>query len=133
MLRGSDGEASFWSVDDPPESQVHGSGPLKIYGLEIAGGDDQAAVISHVRRQSPEAAAGIREGQRVESVSGRKVGTIGQLRQLLDEHRQHPWLRIRPAALRAGIRPSRSTWPSIAPCRGAWRSIRRSSTARSTP
>ena len=31
----------FWSVDDPPESQIHGSGPLKIYGLEIAGSDGQ--------------------------------------------------------------------------------------------
>ena len=59
-------------------------------------------MVSHVRRQSPEAAAGIREGQRVESVSGRNVGTIGQLRQLLDEHRQHPWLRIRPAAPASG-------------------------------
>ena len=95
-LGGNGSEVSFGPVDDPPESQTHGSGPLKIYGLEIAGNDDQEAVVSHVRRQSPEAAAGIREGQRVESVSGRKAGTIGQLRHLLDEHRQHPWLRIRP-------------------------------------
>jgi hypothetical protein len=97
MLRDGGGEISFWSIDDPPESQTHGSGVVKIYGLSIAGGDGQEALISYVRRQSPEAAAGIHAGQRVESVSGRKAGTIGQLRQLLDEHRQRPWLRIRPA------------------------------------
>jgi len=97
MLHQRDGKTLFWSVDDPPESQIHGGGPLKIYGLEIAGSDDREAVISHVRRQSPEASAGIREGQRVESISGREAGTIGQLRQLLDEHRYHPWLRVRPA------------------------------------
>ena len=96
-IRDSDGDVTFWSVDDPPEWQADGSGAVKIYGMKIAGGDDQEAVISDVRRQSPEAAAGIREGQRVESVSGREVGTIGQLRQLLDEHRRHPWLSIRPA------------------------------------
>ncbi|MGA2253066.1 MAG: prolipoprotein diacylglyceryl transferase family protein [Thermoguttaceae bacterium] len=96
LLRGNGSEVSFGPVDDPPESQIHGSGPLKIYGLEIAGSDDQEAVVSHVRRKSPEASAGIREGQRVISISGRKVDTIGQLRHLLDEHRQHPWLRIRP-------------------------------------
>ena len=49
MLHGSGGEALFWSIDDPPESQTHGSGAVKIYGLEIAGSDDQEAVISHVR------------------------------------------------------------------------------------
>ena len=93
---------SYWNVDDPPEWQTHGSGPLKIYGLEIAGSDDQRPVISHVRWQSTEAAAGIQEGQRVESVSGRKVSTVGQLRQFLDEHRQHPWLRIRPVPPASG-------------------------------
>ena len=97
VLNDSEGKASFWSIDDPPESQIHGGGPLKIYGLEIAGSDEREAVISHVRRQSPEAAAGIHEGQRVESVSGRKVGSIGQLRRLLDEHRRQPWLNIRLA------------------------------------
>jgi phosphatidylglycerol:prolipoprotein diacylglycerol transferase len=96
LLRGSGSEVSFGPIDDPPPSQTQG-GPLKIYGLEIAGGDDQEAVISHVRRQSPELLAGIRVGQRVESVSGRSVDTIGQLRRLLDEHRQRPWLCIRPA------------------------------------
>jgi len=98
LLLSGGGQISFWTVDDPPESQTHGSGPLKIHGLEIAGSDDQEAIISHVCRQSPEAAAGIHPGQRVESISGRKeVGTIGPLRQLLEEHRQHPWLRIRLA------------------------------------
>ena len=96
-LRGSGGEVSMWRVDDPPESQIGGSGPLKIYGMEIAGGDDQAPLVSHVRWQSPEAAAGIHEGQRVESVSGRDVSTIGQLRRLLEEHRRESWLRILPA------------------------------------
>ena len=42
MLSGSDGRLRTGAVDDPPESQIHGSGRLKIYGLEIAGGDDQA-------------------------------------------------------------------------------------------
>ena len=51
-------------------------------------------------------------------MSGRGVGSIGQLRDLLDEHRQHPWLRILPAAA-AGTRTRRSTWPWIVPCRGA--------------
>ena len=37
----SGGEVSFGPIDDPPESQTQGSGPLKIYGLEIAGSDDQ--------------------------------------------------------------------------------------------
>ena len=54
------------------------------------------------RRPSREAAAGIHEGQQVERISGRSVGTIGQLRQLLDEHRQHPWLRMRAAAPASG-------------------------------
>jgi prolipoprotein diacylglyceryltransferase len=99
LLVGDDGsEFPFGPIDDPPESQIHGSGPLKIYGLEIAGSDGQRALISHVRRQSPEATAGIRQGQRVQSISGREVSSIGQLRQLLDEHRQHPWLRLRPAS-----------------------------------
>ena len=121
ILRGSNGEVLFWTVDDPPERQTHGGGLVKIYGLEIAGNDDQAAVISHLRwpspeaaagispawlsraaswvfrRQSPEASAGIHQGQRVAKISGREVHSIGQLRQLLDEHRQHPWLDILPA------------------------------------
>ena len=84
-------------TDDPPAAEIHAAGPLKIYGLEIAGGDDQPPLVSHVRRQSPEAAAGVREGQRVTLISGRRVETIGQVRLLLDEHRRHPWLRIRPA------------------------------------
>ncbi len=92
-----------WRVSDPPASQVDRSGSLKIYGLEIAGGDNQPAVISHVRRQSPEAAAGIHEGLRVESVSGRRVAAIGQLRRLIDEHRQHAWLLISPAAPAGGL------------------------------
>jgi hypothetical protein len=100
-LRGS-GAVLFWTVGDPPESQVHGDVPLQIYGLRITGGDDQPAVISAVRRQSPEAAAGIHEGLRIESISGRRVDTIGQLRQILGEHREHPWLRIRPAAPASG-------------------------------
>jgi prolipoprotein diacylglyceryltransferase len=94
-LRANGSEFSFWNVDDPPEWQTHGSGPLKIYGLEIAGNDEQEPLVSGVRRQSPEAAAGIRPGQRVEGVSGREVATIGELRRLLDEHRRHPWLRLR--------------------------------------
>ncbi|MGO9111673.1 MAG: prolipoprotein diacylglyceryl transferase family protein [Thermoguttaceae bacterium] len=96
-LRGSGDEVLPWGVSDPPESQTRGSSPLKIYGLRIAGSDDQPAVISDVRRQSPEAAAGIHEGLRIESISGRRVDTIGQLRHFLDEHRQHPWLCILPA------------------------------------
>jgi phosphatidylglycerol:prolipoprotein diacylglycerol transferase len=97
-IRDSDGDVAFWSVDDPPEWQADGSRAVKIYGMKITGGDEQPAVISDVRRQSPEASAGIRDGQRVESVSGRAVGTIGELRRLLDEHRRQPWLRIRPAS-----------------------------------
>ena len=27
VLRDGGGEISFWSIDDPPESQTHGSGP----------------------------------------------------------------------------------------------------------
>ncbi len=103
-FRGKDSEVVLGSIDDPPESQVHGNGMLKIYGIEIAGGDDQPAVVSHVRRQSAEFAAGVREGQRVASVSGRQVGTIGQLRQLLDQHRQSPWLNIRPSDYAEPIR-----------------------------
>jgi phosphatidylglycerol:prolipoprotein diacylglycerol transferase len=95
-LRSSGGEVTFWKVSDPPESQISGN-PLKIYGLQIAGGDDQPAVISHVRWQSAEAAKGLHEGLRIESVSGRRVETIGQLRQLLGEHRQQPWLLVLPA------------------------------------
>ena len=101
VLRDDQGKAMLWCIDDPPEAQTHGSGPLKIYGLEIAAAGDHA-VIGRVRRQSPEAAAGIREGQRVESVSGRDAGEIGQLRRLLDEHRRRPWIRIRPAAPAGG-------------------------------
>jgi hypothetical protein len=97
MLRGNNGAALSWSIDDPPESQTQGSGAVKIFGLEIDGRDDQKAVVSHVRWQSCEASAGIRTGQWVESVSGRRVDTIGQLRELLDEHRRQPWLSILPA------------------------------------
>ena len=97
VLRDAKGPAMSWNIDNPPESQVHGSEGVKIYGLEIAGSDNQRAVVSNVRPQSPEAAAGIRAGQRVTSVSGRRVDTIGQLRHLLDEHRQHTWLSIRPS------------------------------------
>jgi prolipoprotein diacylglyceryltransferase len=95
-FRGMRDEVSLWT-DDPPAWQVDGSGPLRIYGLEFAGSDDQEPVVRHVRRQSYEASVGIHEGQRVESISSRRVTTIGQLRKLLDEHRQHPWLRILPA------------------------------------
>jgi hypothetical protein len=96
-LKLSGSEAAYWTIDDPPEREIHGDGPLQIFGLEIAGDDDQEAVISHVRRQSPEAYAGLHAGQRVESLSGREVRTIGELRKLLDEHRQQPWIRIHPA------------------------------------
>ncbi len=88
---------SSWSVDDPPEWQIQGSGSLKIYGLEIGADSDGRPEIGPVWWQSPEAAAGIHEGQRVEGVCGRKVRTIGELRRFLDEHRERPWLRIIPA------------------------------------
>ena len=93
-LLAGDGESFRWSVDDPPEAQVDGKGPLKIFGLEVAGGDDRPAMVSEVRRGSPENAAGIRVGQRIVSVSGRSVKTIGQLSALLDKHRQRTWLSI---------------------------------------
>ncbi len=103
-LRGSGGEVSSWNVSDPPASQVDGNGPLKIYRLWIEGSDDQPAVISRdVPWPSPEAAAGIHKGLRIESISGRRLDTIGQLRELLDEHRLHPWLRILPAAPASGF------------------------------
>ncbi len=89
-----DGATFHWSVDDPPETQIKGKGPLKIFGLEVAGSDDRPAVVSEVRRGSPEYAAGIRVGQRIASVSGRSVETIGQLRTLLDEHCDRAWLSI---------------------------------------
>ncbi len=89
-----DGASFHWSLDDPPEAQVDGKGPLKIFGLELAGGDDRPAVVSDVRRGSPEYAAGIRAGQRMASVSGRMVYKIGDLRSLLDEHRERTWLSI---------------------------------------
>jgi membrane-associated protease RseP (regulator of RpoE activity) len=102
----SRGEVSLGPIDDPPSWQTDGSGLVKIYGLEIAGSDGQEAIVSHVRRQSPEAAAGIRPGQRVQSVSNRPVETIGELRQLLEEHRQHPWLSILPAGYVKPVRLS---------------------------
>lgn len=87
---------SDWIVSDPPAAQVDGPGLVKIYGLEIAGGDGQPPIVSSVRAswpvRSPEAAAGIRVGDIVASVSGRPVRSIGQLRQLLDEHRDRAWL-----------------------------------------
>ena len=97
LFRGNGSEASLGPIDDPPEWQTRGSRPLKIYGVEIAGGDDREPIVSHVRWQSSEYSAGIRAGQRVVSISGRRVDTIGELRKLLDEHRRHPWLEIRPA------------------------------------
>ena len=35
-----DGESFHWSVDDPPETEINGRGPIKIFGLEVAGSDD---------------------------------------------------------------------------------------------
>jgi prolipoprotein diacylglyceryltransferase len=96
VFSGSRGEVSL-SVDDPTGSQVDGRGVVKIYGLEISGSDEDEAVVSHVRWQSAEDAAGIRPGQRLISVSSRRVQTIGELRRLLDEHRGRPWLYILPA------------------------------------
>jgi prolipoprotein diacylglyceryltransferase len=84
-------------IDDPPSWQTDRRGGVKIYGLEIDGSDDQEAIVTYVRPQSAEAASGIRPGQRLESISGRSVATIGELRRLLDEHRQQPWLSILPA------------------------------------
>jgi phosphatidylglycerol---prolipoprotein diacylglyceryl transferase len=92
----SGGEISLAPVDDPPSWQTDGSGNVKIYGVEFAGRDDQEAVVSHVRWKSPEAAAGLLAGQRLLTVSGRRVESIGELRELLDQHRQHPWLDILP-------------------------------------
>jgi phosphatidylglycerol:prolipoprotein diacylglycerol transferase len=71
-----DGDSYHWLVDDPPEAQVDGKGPLKIFGLELAGGGDRPAVVSEVRRGSPEYAAGIRAGQRIVSVSGCSLAKI---------------------------------------------------------
>ena len=102
-LRTGDGESFHWSVDDPPETDVNGRGPIKIFGLEVAGSDDRPAVVSEVRRDSPENAAGIRVGQRIVSVSGRSVETIGQLRSLLNKHRKQAWLSIRVAGQAAPV------------------------------
>ncbi len=102
ILHGIGGEALFMSIDDPPESQTHGGEVVKIYGLEFAGSDDQDAVVSRVPWQSAEHSAGVRAGQRLISINGRRVDTIGRLRNLLDEHRQHPWLDIRPTAPASG-------------------------------
>jgi phosphatidylglycerol:prolipoprotein diacylglycerol transferase len=87
-----------WLVDDPPEAQVAGDGPVKIFGLEIVDGYDKSAMIGRVRRGSPEDSANITAGQRVVNVSGRAVENLEQLRSLLIEHRKSPWLLIRVAA-----------------------------------
>jgi membrane-associated protease RseP (regulator of RpoE activity) len=85
-----------WSVDDPPAAQVDGPGLVKIFGVEVAGSDKGLPVVSSVRGgwpvRSPEAATGIQPGDTIESVSGYGVGTIEQLRRLLDEHRHRAWL-----------------------------------------
>jgi prolipoprotein diacylglyceryltransferase len=103
----SGGEVEPWIVDDPPEAQVGDTSVVKIYGVEIAGGDD-GPVVSRVRTswpvRSPETAAGIQEGDVVESISGYRVRTIGELRALLNEHRRRAWVLFGVAGRKEPIR-----------------------------
>ncbi|MGD0900825.1 MAG: prolipoprotein diacylglyceryl transferase family protein [Thermoguttaceae bacterium] len=84
-----------WTVDDPraPPEAVP-PGPIRIYGLEIAGRDDDAPVLTVVRPQSPERRFGLEPGQRIRRLNGRPAPTVGRLRALLEEHRLRPWLRL---------------------------------------
>jgi prolipoprotein diacylglyceryltransferase len=96
VFRQPDGGQVEWMVDDPPAAQSDEVGKVMVYGVEVVGSDDGKPAVTRVRAswpvRSPEAAAGIETGDRVVSVSGYPVDTIGQLRSLLDDHRRRAWL-----------------------------------------
>jgi prolipoprotein diacylglyceryltransferase len=83
-----------WTVDDPPASQADEPGTVKIFGMEVRGKDDDPPIVSHIRAGSPEEKALLSGSHQIEGISGRPVASIGQLRSLLDEHRQRAWLLI---------------------------------------
>ena len=105
--RASGEELEPWIVDDPPEAQVGGTSVVKIYGLEIASGDD-GPLVSRVRTgwplRSPETAAGIQVGDIVESVSGCRVAHSRRTSWLLDEHRRRAWVLFGVAGRKEPIR-----------------------------
>ena len=95
-LQRPDGAEFPWTVDDPPAAQVERAGPCE----DLRHGNRRQRQrptgcqppVAGWPVRSPEAAAGIQEGDTIRSVSGYSISTIGQLRGLLDEHRRQAWL-----------------------------------------
>jgi len=94
-----------WLVDDPPSNVLNESDSttrvaIPIYGFAVSGKESDRPVISSVVPQTPEAVAGLRAGQRILSVSGISVDTVGELADLLQHHRQAAWLRLKVSGSR---------------------------------
>lgn len=94
VVRREDGQKLYWIVDDPSAADAVAGGSLKIFGMSVADRAGGNCAIERVRFQSPEAAFGLKPGQVIESVSGRRVQGVAQLAELLEEHRGKAWLRI---------------------------------------
>ena len=70
---GDNGEVFHWHVDDPPQWQTGGSGPLKIYGLEIA----ERPRVAAPDQPCPLAIAGIRGGHSPRRAGGKRLRPRG--------------------------------------------------------
>ena len=106
-VQGDAGPPIVWIVDNPsPASSPSESdwpGYLRIFGLKLAGGRQDAPVIAKVRSPSAEKAFGLRSGMRIEKLNGRPVKTIGQLDDLIREHAAKPWLTVEIAGVVPGV------------------------------
>lgn len=102
-----DGRRRRWTLEDWPPSGKPlyraREGRVSILGLELAGRGDAPPVIARVRRGSAAALAGLRPGERIAEISGRKATTIDAVGRLLEEHREAPWLTVRTAGSRAPV------------------------------
>ena len=105
VIRADDGHEIPWIVDDPSPHRADADPwrRVKIFGLDVAGRENQPPVIAKVRSQSAEAFAGLRPGQQIESVNGRPVRTVGELESLLAAHRSDLWLKVELAGGSPGI------------------------------
>ena len=96
-------KVSSFQSRDIPENESHNRG-IKIYLLQLYRLRFRPIIeIANLRENSPAALAGLKEGDVITSVNGKRVGDI-DLQEIMHQFQKKPGAKIKLGILRAGVR-----------------------------